>query len=116
MLNPTVNGKFQGLFKAFEFFPVLFKANLIFKDFFKTVLYIQVLFKPVRTLIRDLNSLKLKYIIINIVNFHLCMQLLFHFNLLRHIGRVLYSRLKGSGFEPHQRHCLVSLSKNINPS
>ena len=30
-------------------FQVLFKANLIFKDF-KTVLYIQVLFKPVRTL------------------------------------------------------------------
>ena len=23
---------------------------------------------------------------------------------------------KGSGFEPHQRHCVVSLRKNINPS
>ena len=31
-------------------FQVLFKANLFFKDF-KTVLYIQVLFKPVRTLV-----------------------------------------------------------------
>ena len=31
-------------------------------------------------------------------------------------GRVLDSRLKGPGFEPHLRHCIVSLSKNINPS
>ena len=31
-------------------------------------------------------------------------------------GRVLDSRLKGRGFEPHRRHCIVSLSKNINPS
>ena len=31
-------------------------------------------------------------------------------------GRVLDSRLKGRGLEPHQRHCLVFLSKNINPS
>ena len=31
-------------------------------------------------------------------------------------GRVLDSRPKGRGFEPHQRPCLVSLSKNINPS
>ena len=30
--------------------------------------------------------------------------------------RVLYSRPKGRGFEPHRRHCAVSLSKNINPS
>ena len=26
-------------------------------------------------------------------------------------GRVLVSRLRGCGFEPHQRHCIVSLSK-----
>ena len=32
------------------------------------------------------------------------------------IGRVLDSRPKGRGFEPHRRHCVVSLSKNINPS
>ena len=31
-------------------------------------------------------------------------------------GRVLDSRPKGSGFEPHRRHCVVSLSKNIYPS
>ena len=31
-------------------------------------------------------------------------------------GRVLDSRLRGRGFEPHLRHCVVSLSKNINPS
>ena len=31
-------------------------------------------------------------------------------------GRVLDSRSKGRGFEPHRRHCVVSLSKNINPS
>ena len=29
---------------------------------------------------------------------------------------VLDSRPKGRGFEPHRRHCVVSLSKNINPS
>ena len=33
VLNPLVNGKIQGVFKAFECFQVLFKANLIFKDF-----------------------------------------------------------------------------------
>ena len=31
-------------------------------------------------------------------------------------GRVLDSRPKGRGFWPHRRHCVVSLSKNINPS
>ena len=31
-------------------------------------------------------------------------------------GRVLDSRPRGHGFEPHLRHCIVSLSKNINPS
>ena len=31
-------------------------------------------------------------------------------------GRVLDSRPKGRGFEPHRRHCVVSLSKNIYPS
>ena len=30
--------------------------------------------------------------------------------------RVLDSRPKGRGFETHRRHCVVSLSKNINPS
>ena len=31
-------------------------------------------------------------------------------------GRVLDSRPKGLRLEPHRRHCVVSLSKNINPS
>ena len=31
-------------------------------------------------------------------------------------GRVLDLRPKGRGFELHWRHCVVSLSKNINPS
>ena len=31
-------------------------------------------------------------------------------------GRVLDSGPKGRGFKPHRRHCVVSLSKNINPS
>ena len=31
-------------------------------------------------------------------------------------GRVLDSKSKGRGFEIHGRHCVVSLSKNINPS
>ena len=31
-------------------------------------------------------------------------------------GKVLDSKPKGRGFEPHQRHCVVSLSKNIKPS
>ena len=31
-------------------------------------------------------------------------------------GRVLDSRPRGRGFEPHLHHCIVSLSKNINPS
>ena len=30
-------------------------------------------------------------------------------------GRVLDLRLREHGFEPHLRHCLMSLSKNINP-
>ena len=31
-------------------------------------------------------------------------------------GRVLDSRPRGPGFQHHPRHCVVSLSKNINPS
>ena len=30
--------------------------------------------------------------------------------------RVLEPRLRGRGFEPNWRHCVMSLSKNINPS
>ena len=32
-VESSLDGKIQGLFKAFEFFQVLFKANLISKDF-----------------------------------------------------------------------------------
>ena len=43
--------KFKAFSRSLSVLQVLFKANLIFKDFsFNTVLYIQVLFKPVRTL------------------------------------------------------------------
>ena len=31
-------------------------------------------------------------------------------------GRVLDSRPRGGGLEPQWHHCVVSLSKNINPS
>ena len=31
-------------------------------------------------------------------------------------GRMLDSRPRGRGLEPHQRHCVVSLSKTHNPS
>ena len=31
-------------------------------------------------------------------------------------GRVLDLRPMGRGFKPHRHHCVVSLSKNINPS
>ena len=31
-------------------------------------------------------------------------------------GRVLDLRPRGSGFEPHRHHCVLSLSKIINPS
>ena len=31
-------------------------------------------------------------------------------------GRVLDPRPRGRGFKPHRRHCVVSLSKNINRS
>ena len=31
-------------------------------------------------------------------------------------GRVLDSRQRGCGFKPHRLHCIVVMSKNINPS
>ena len=39
VLNLLANGKIQGLFKAFECFQVLFKANSIFKDFQDSPVY-----------------------------------------------------------------------------
>ena len=49
-LNPPVYGKIQGVFKAFECFSSTFKGKFNFQGLFKKVLYIQVPFKPVRTL------------------------------------------------------------------
>ena len=50
LLNTPINGKIQGLFKAFEHFSSTFQGNFYFQGLFKTVLYIQVFFKPVQTL------------------------------------------------------------------
>ena len=50
MLNPPVKDKIQGLFKAFECFSSTFQGKFNFQGLFKTALYIQVLFKPMRTL------------------------------------------------------------------
>ena len=50
MLNPIANGKIQGLYKVFECFSSTFQGKFYFQGIFKIVLYIQVLFKPVRTL------------------------------------------------------------------
>ena len=44
VLNPPVNGKIQGLFKAFECFSSTFQGKFNFQGLSKTVLYIQVLF------------------------------------------------------------------------
>ena len=52
VMNPPVNGKIQGLFKVIECFSSTFLGKYIFQGLFKTVLYIQVLFKPVRTLLK----------------------------------------------------------------
>ena len=50
VLNHLANGKIQGLFKALECFSSTSQGKFYFEGLFKTVLYIQVLFKPVRTL------------------------------------------------------------------
>ena len=39
----------------------------------------------------------------------------FEIHIQIHSGRVLNLRPRGRGFKPHQRHWVVSLSKNINP-
>ena len=58
VLNPPVNGKIQGLFKAFECFSSTFQDKFNFQGPFKTVLYIQVLFKPVGTLQSKMKELE----------------------------------------------------------
>ena len=52
-LNPPVNGKIQGFFKAVDCFSSTFQGKFNFQGLFKTALYIQVIFKPVRTLQMD---------------------------------------------------------------
>ena len=54
------------------------------------------------------------FILGHIVRF--CIFKYLHTGVRERSGRVLDSRPKGRGFEPHRRHCVVSLSKNINPS
>ena len=98
MLNPLVNGKIQRLFKAFECFSSTFQGKFNFQGLFKTNLYIQVLFKPVQTLSNY--SLLFKHI-------QLREQWL--------SARVLYSRSRGCRFEPHKRHCIISLNKTLYP-
>ena len=56
MLNPLVNGKIQGLLKAFECFSNTFQGKFKFQGLLKTVLYIQVLFKPELTQIANSND------------------------------------------------------------
>ena len=51
VLKPPVNGKIQGLFKAYQCFQVLFKANLIFRDFSRQTCifkYFSSLWEPCR--------------------------------------------------------------------
>ena len=51
VLNPPVNGKIQELFKDFECFSSSFQGKFNFQGLSKTNLYIQVLFKPVPTIV-----------------------------------------------------------------
>ena len=52
VLNPPVNGKIEVLFMAsMEVFFSTFQGKFNFQGLFKIDLYIQVLFKPVRTLL-----------------------------------------------------------------
>ena len=62
VLNHHVNGKIQGLFKAFECFSSTFQGKFNFQGLFKTVLYIQVLFKSVLTLCHLLRHLLIELI------------------------------------------------------
>ena len=50
VLNPPVNSKIQNLSMPLSVFSSTFQGKCNFQGLFKTVLYIQVLFKPVRTL------------------------------------------------------------------
>ena len=56
LLNPPVNGKIQELFKAFECFSSTFQGKFYFQGLFMKFLYIQVLFRPVRTLLSNVTD------------------------------------------------------------
>ena len=88
--------KFKDFSRPLSVFEVLFKTNLIFKDFFK----------PVRTLVdlEDSGTSEAENDLISESSDHLGAQWLSG------------SRPRGRGFEPRRRHCVMSLSKNINPS
>ena len=87
-------------------------------DFCDNVLFsieIIVFFKALKFLFKQINR------ILHLLSFHMKFKKVrefhFHFKGAQWLsGRVLDSRPKGHGFEPHRRHCVVSLSKNINPS
>ena len=49
-VKSSVNGKIQGLSRPLSVFSSTFQGIFNFQGLFKIVLYIQVLFKPVRTL------------------------------------------------------------------
>ena len=51
VFNSTENRRIQGLFKAFEWFSSTFQGRFNFQGLFKKAIYIQVLFKPVWTLV-----------------------------------------------------------------
>ena len=62
-----------------------------------------------------------RHVISNIVSFYECIlrrscAATFLMGVQWLSGRVLDTKQKGRGFEPHRRHCVVSLSRNINPS
>ena len=54
-----------------------------------------------------------KFVVLYCVCTSMCMYV---FDCIVCLPLTLDSRPKGRGFEPHRRHCVVSLSKNINPS
>ena len=81
---------------------------------------LQGLHRPGKVLEFDLvleNSWNLKKVLFVLeIVLEFCKIILENMGAQRLSGRVLDSRPKGRRFEPHRRHCVVSLSKNINPS
>ena len=99
MLTPTENRRNQRLLC----FSSTFQGISNFQGLFKKALLIQVLFKPVRTLV---------HLIVCFDSLCLSQQLYRDMGAQWLSGRVLDSRLKGRGFEPHPRHCVVVLERD----